>query len=176
MIIENIYYIIAGIAYGIFILKFLISQFAGDVDLDIDGDAEPEFDVSSLLSFKGLLHFAMGLSGWLAGCNFFTGSVTWVDWIIGSVLGILLVIILYFTYKLCTKLQHIPTNVSTLREQLFGKEGRIRYCVNNVYYVGLNICGEDGTFACENTRQVALEVGQKVVILGFNKETNLYQI
>lgn len=39
---NNLYYILGGIAYGIFILQFIISWVAGefDVDVDFDGDAD----------------------------------------------------------------------------------------------------------------------------------------
>lgn len=38
---NNLYYILGGIAYGIFILQFIISWVAGefDVDVDFDGDS-----------------------------------------------------------------------------------------------------------------------------------------
>ena len=51
---NNLYYILGGIAYGIFILQFIISWVAGEFDVDVD------FDVSDVVSFKGFIHFFMG--------------------------------------------------------------------------------------------------------------------
>ena len=56
---NNLYYILGGIAYGIFILQFIISWVAGEFDVDFDGDA----DVSDVVSFKGFIHFFMGFGG-----------------------------------------------------------------------------------------------------------------
>lgn len=47
---NNLYYILGGIAYGIFILQFIISWVAGEFDVDFDAD----FDVSDVVSLKDL--------------------------------------------------------------------------------------------------------------------------
>ena len=61
------YYILGIISYGIFIVQFILSNLGfGDTDIDIDLDGDIDFDVSDLLSFKGLIHFLMGFSGWLS--------------------------------------------------------------------------------------------------------------
>ena len=60
------YYILGIISYGIFIIQFILSNLGiSDTDLDVDFDGNVDFSVSDLLSFKGLIHFAMGFSGWL---------------------------------------------------------------------------------------------------------------
>lgn len=99
------YYILGIISYGIFILQFILSNFGGDAELDIDFDGEWDIDTSSLLSFKGLIHFAMGFSGWLM----LTGKVTTFTVCIGIAIGVLFVIALYYLYKLCMKLNSEPT-------------------------------------------------------------------
>ena len=61
------YYVLGIISYGIFIVQFILSNLGfGDTDIDIDLDGNVDFDVSDLLSFKGLIHFLMGFSGWLS--------------------------------------------------------------------------------------------------------------
>ena len=79
------YYILGIISYGIFIIQFLLSNFFGwgDLDLDIDFDGEPDFGLGDVLSFKGLVHFAMGFSGWLM----LAGKVTLTTLAIASVIG-----------------------------------------------------------------------------------------
>ena len=50
---SNIFLIIALITTGIFVIQFILSIFFGDIDTEIDIDA----DISSVVSFKGLTHF-----------------------------------------------------------------------------------------------------------------------
>lgn len=102
----NLYYLVATIAYGIFIVQFILSWFGGDTDLDVDLDGELDMDVSDVVSFKGLVHFLMGSFGWLSLKNM-TSNIEWYDYLIALVIGILFVVILYYLYKLCLKLQHL---------------------------------------------------------------------
>lgn len=78
-----------------------------------DLDGELDMDVSDIVSFKGLVHFVMGASGWLKH------SIEWYDYLIALICGILFVVILYYLYKLCLKLQHqvIPEKGEALMEQ-----------------------------------------------------------
>lgn len=99
------YYILGIISYGIFIIQFILSNFGGDTELDVDFDGEGDFDTSSLLSFKGLVHFAMGFSGWLM----LVGKVNVFTIGIGVAVGILFMVILYYLYKLCMKFHSEPT-------------------------------------------------------------------
>lgn len=57
---SNIFLIIALITTGIFVIQFILSIFFGDIDTEIDVDA----DISSVVSFKGLTHFGIGF-GWV---------------------------------------------------------------------------------------------------------------
>ena len=82
---NNLYYILGGIAYGIFILQFIISWVAGEFDVDVDFDGDADFDVSDVVSFKGFIHFFMGF-----------------------VIGLVFVFMLYHLYKFCMKLQNLP--------------------------------------------------------------------
>lgn len=99
------YYILGIISYGIFIIQFVLSNFGGDTELDVDFDGEGDFDTSSLLSFKGLIHFAMGFSGWLM----LTGKVTTFTICMGIVIGFIFMLLLYYLYKLCMKFHSEPT-------------------------------------------------------------------
>lgn len=134
----NFYYLIAGIAYGIFILQFLISQFFGDVDVDIDADGDADFDITSLVSFKGLIHFCMGCFGWLSLKQFNMGHVTYMDWFLGFLIGIIFLIVLYFIYKLATKFNHVPKTDSNL----VGKTGIIKFVTEEGYCVSIINNGE----------------------------------
>lgn len=103
------YYILGMISYGIFLIQFLLSFIGGDsdldADLDVDFDGQSDFSFSDLISFKGLIHFLMGLSGWLM----VTGSPTPLNIVIGCFVGIGFMFILYYIYKLMLKLHSEPT-------------------------------------------------------------------
>lgn len=103
---NNLYYILGGIAYGIFILQFIISWVAGEFDVDFDGDAD--FDVSDVVSFKGFIHFLMGFGGWTSIKQLLGYEVTRIDWLIGFFIGLVFVFMLYHLYKFCMKLQKLP--------------------------------------------------------------------
>lgn len=58
---SEVYYLLAAISYGIFLVQFILSWFGGDTDLDVDLDGELDMNVSDIVSFKGLIHFIMEL-------------------------------------------------------------------------------------------------------------------
>lgn len=139
---SNIYYLVAAIAYGIFIVQFILSWFGGDTDMDVDLDGELDMDVSDVVSFKGLIHFLMGSSGWLCLKESVSGSIQWYDYLIALFLGIVFVVILYYLYKLCLKLQHQV--VPETGQALVGKVGII-YLVSDCYYLTIEINGRTDT-------------------------------
>lgn len=100
------YYILGAISYGIFIIQFILSNFGfSETDLDVDFDGDADFSVSDLLSFKGLIHFAMGFSGFLMLIE----KVNVLTISIACVVGIALMFVLYLVYKLCMKFNSEPT-------------------------------------------------------------------
>lgn len=60
---SEIFMLLALVSTGIFLLQFVISIFFGGLDIDVDGDTNVDFDLGSLFSFKGLIHFLIGF-GW----------------------------------------------------------------------------------------------------------------
>lgn len=127
------YYILGIVSYGIFIVQFILSNFFGwtDLNFDIDCDGDADFGLSDILSFKGLIHFAMGFSSWLM----LTNKITISSIAIASLIGIIFIIILYWAYKLCLRFNSEPSIPSG--EQLIGKEviistplNEIEYCAN----------------------------------------------
>lgn len=97
----------------------LFSSYSLGGDTDLDG----ELDMDDIVSFKGLVHFVMGASGWLCIKHSVSHSIEWYDYLIALICGILFVVILYYLYKLCLKLQHqvIPEK----GEALVGRIGTI---------------------------------------------------
>ena len=101
---EQIYYGVAAIIYGIFIIRFILSWIGGDFDMDVDTD----LDLSDVVSFKGATHFLMGFFGWLSVKSFTTHNVEWWDFLIAFALGVIFVIILYYVYKFLMTLELKP--------------------------------------------------------------------
>ena len=159
------YYTLGIISYGIFIIQFLLSFISGDTDLDVDFDGETDFSFSDLISFKGLIHFLMGLSGWLM----ITGKVTTINVLTACIIGIIFMVVLYYIYQLALKLQHIPTRKE-------GKE-RIGSIVTICYpsVVGNQcICVYNGTEEINCIAKSPLIVGDSRVILEY--ENGIYYI
>ena len=54
----NVYFFAALVSTGIFLLQFILSIFFGsmDTDIDVNADGNADIDMSSVLSFKGLIH------------------------------------------------------------------------------------------------------------------------
>ena len=102
------YYILFAIVFTIFIIKTIISWVAGEVDVDFDLDGDIDFDISSMFSFKGILHFLMGFSSYLSVVAYFdTNKFSTLDYINSICIGILFMVGLWYLYKLMMKFNHI---------------------------------------------------------------------
>lgn len=115
----QIFWLIALVATGIFLVQFVLSIFFGDVDVDVDGDADVDTDMSSMVSFKGLVHFGIGF-GWtmvLAGQPTMSAVVTAV------IIGIVFVVVLWRLYILAFRLQ--SEHKAEKPQAIVGREGRI---------------------------------------------------
>ena len=124
---EQIYYGITIVIYGIFIIRFILSWIGGDFELDADADV----DLGDVVSFKGATHFLMGFFGWLSTKLLMTHSLEWYDYLIGFILGIIFVIILFYVYKFMMKLESMP--ILLTGKDLIGHSAKI--------YLH---CGKDG--------------------------------
>lgn len=102
------YYILGMISYGIFLFQFLLSVIGADTDLDVDLDGDADLDASSLFSFKGLIHFLMGFSGWLM----LVGKISYFTVCTAVVVGVVFMILLFYLYKLCMRFHSEPTEKS----------------------------------------------------------------
>ena len=116
---EQIYYGIAIVVYGIFIVRFILSWVGGDFEIDADAD----LDLSDLVSFKGATHFLMGASGWLSIKGLTTHNIEWYDYIAAIALGLIFVVILYFVYKFMMSLEKKPQILTG--KQLVGKDAKV---------------------------------------------------
>ena len=102
------YFILFWVCFCFFILKTLISFFAGDTDIDFDADGDIDFDVSTLFSFKGVMHFLLGFSSFLSLVAKFSeaASLSWYHYLIAIGVGFIFMVGLFYLYKLMMKLNH----------------------------------------------------------------------
>lgn len=167
---EQIYYTVAAVIYGIFIIRFILSWVGGDFDIDTD------LDLSDVVSFKGITHFLMGFFGWLSVKSFTTHNVMWYDYLIAFVLGVIFVIILYYVYKFLMKLENKPQILSG--KNLIGSTAKV-YLVSSTidadtlfkYVVTAN--NGIGTVEIPAKSRESYKVGDSVVIKDY---VNAYYI
>ena len=167
---EQIYYTIAVIVYGIFIIRFILSWVGADFDVDTD------LDLSDVVSFKGLTHFLMGFSGWLSVKSFTTHNVMWYDYLIAFILGVIFVIILYFVYKFLMKLENKPQILSN--EDLIGSIAKV-YLVSptidadTLFKYIITVDNGIGTIEIPAKSRESYKIGDSVVIKDY---VNAYYI
>lgn len=126
---ENIIYVIAIVCLGIFIIRVILALIGCDTDFDADAD----FDLGDLISFKGVLHFLIGFSGYLSYRfqeKLYTGThdIAWA-----CVIGLIVMILLYFTYMLLAKLDSPQKQLDP--ELLIGYNGRIDTVVDEEKHI-----------------------------------------
>lgn len=100
----NVYFFSALVSTGIFLLQFILSIFFGsmDTDIDVNADGNADIDMSSVLSFKGLIHFCMGFGWFMYLCQ----PPYIVLHYLGAVIsGSFFIFVLAWIYKLCYKLK-----------------------------------------------------------------------
>lgn len=114
---NTIFLIIALVTTGIFFIQFILSIFFGDMDADVDMDA----DISSVVSFKGLTHFGIGF-GWYM---YLAGNTEIQSLVIAILIGLFFVFAVWFLYKKAYQLQQV--NRSEQTEQLVGRECTIYF-------------------------------------------------
>lgn len=139
----NVYLFAALVSTGIFLLQFVLSVFVGsmDTDIDVNTDGNADLDMSSVLSFKGLIHFCMGFGWFMYLCPV---PYTPLHYLGAFVSGVFFVLILAWIYKLCYKLKQ--ENKPEKGQDLIGRRCEIYMCPkesekNNpdyVVYIAIN--------------------------------------
>lgn len=121
---STIFLTVAIVATAIFLVQFIVSIFFGDIDTDVDMDT----DLGSVISFKGLTHFCIGM-GWYMYISQGTDISSYVA---GILVGLVFVLVLWFLYKKAWQLQN--ENRPEKPEALLGRECTI-YTQNVDRYV-----------------------------------------
>lgn len=106
----------------LFAVKLMMSWFAGDIEMDVDFDGIDDFDVSGAFSFKGLVHFLLGFSSYLflranmAEVDKLNGVAQFgiMDYMMATFIGVILMFVLFYGYKLALKANNSSKNPSDL--------------------------------------------------------------
>lgn len=114
-------------------------------EFDLDASSGPDFDMGDLFSFKGIVHFCIGFSGWLNIGVKIWGHLCIVEYITAIIIGAIFMLILYFSYKLIhSNLEHVPSN-PTLKD-FVGQRGKIYLTSHNreelIYYITVTFNGK----------------------------------
>lgn len=169
---EQIYYGIAIVVYGVFIIRFILSWVGGDFEIDADAD----LDLSDLVSFKGATHFLMGVSGWLSIKSLITHNIEWYDYIAAIALGLIFVVVLYFVYKFMMSLEKKPQILTG--KQLVGKDARVYLktgydSIDDTYRYIITVDNNVGTMEYPAKSKSVYNVGDSVTISDY---ANAYYI
>lgn len=164
---ENIIYIIAGVTFCIFGIKLFAALSGIDCEADID------FDFGDIISFKGIVHFLMGFSGVLS-YKFHYGTYNGLkDIAIAAIIGLIVMILLYFTYILIYKLDSPLKTPSG--EQLVGRRARISSIDNkDEHLYSIDVVVDMNSITVRAKSDKSYKVGDEVIISQFTD--NLYLI
>ena len=116
---------IACISLAIIVIMLLVSLFVGaDSDIDIDGDGDANFDLSGIVTPKGIVQFIAGFSWYLVLIKpHHGGTWYWYDWLIGFAIGLTIMTVMALLYWAMSKLNN--ENTFEKGEDLVGKTGTI---------------------------------------------------
>ena len=146
---REIYYLIAGIAYTLFIVQFILSWIGADIDFDSD------VSVGDIVSFKGLLHFVLGFISYLC----LASTYTWKTYLVAVIIGIIFMVIIYYCYKLCMNLKN--ESMPFEGKDLVGKTAKITLPTENGYYVMVGLA----TFKVNSSDPY--KIGDEVIIKNY---------
>ena len=167
IIFSNVYYAIFFICAAITILKLLLALVLGDLDFDVDADSVMDFDLGSIFSFKGILHFLLGASMWLSLIRHFIGFIAWYHYIIAAVIGIIFAVVLFLLYVfLITQLS--SENKLKQGAELIGTEGVVNWTVDDYANVVISNNGERQTIDCV-IKGTKVKAGQRVTIIAYEE-------
>jgi hypothetical protein len=158
------WYVIVLIASSVlFLLTTIGSLFFGNIDIDLDADVDVDsgFLLSDVISFKGLIHFAIGFSLVLTLMQ----EVTIVSVSIGVITGVIFVAVLFFLYKLIfEKLQQNIKYTNEIKEmdaEVYFWDDKLK--IGEVF---ITLEGRPVTITLECPEEIHFEKGQKIKVSG----------
>jgi hypothetical protein len=157
------YVIVLIVSATLFLLTTIGSLFFGniDVDLDTDVDVDSGFIMSDIISFKGLIHFAIGFSLVLTTMQ----EVSFISISAGTVTGIVFVLVLYYLYKFAfEKLQQSMKYTNDIKEmdaEVYFWDDKLK--IGEVF---VTLEGRPVTVTLECPEEIHFDKGQKIKVSG----------
>ena len=167
--------ILALFTSAILVGQLLIGFFIGaDSDIDVDGDASGDFDMSTIFSPKGILQFICGSSWYLTAIG--KEVLEFSDYAIAGCIGILFTLIMVGVYWMMYKLQ--KEIIPETGNKLIGRRGTVylRKTNNqNAYIIDIEINGRlQALEVMSEDSNKTYQTGDLVVIKKY--EENIYYI
>lgn len=158
------WYVIVLIASAsLFVITTIGSLIFGNMDIDANADLDvgSGFLLSDVISFKGLIHFAIGFSLCLTLMHEFTVKSS----IIGAITGIVFVLVLCYLYNyLFRKLQHnlkYTHEINNMEAEVYFWDDK-----SKIGEVFITLEGRPVTVSLESSESLNLEKGQKIRVSG----------
>lgn len=159
---------IALISACLVVVQLIMTLITGglDLDLDFDGDASADFDMSSIVSPKGILHFLFGASWYLVLVQPIRENGIWLfrDWIISIIVGLVIAIFIILLYYWLSKLACEKEKESG--NDLIGRTGYVYLNTGNGNYdINISISGANTIIqVTSESKNSTLKNGTDVVI------------
>lgn len=154
---STIFLTVAIVATAIFLVQFIVSIFFGDIDTDVDMDT----DLGSVISFKGLTHFCIGM-GWYM---YISQGTDISSYVVGILVGLVFVLVLWFLYKKAWQLQN--ENRPEKPEALLGRECTIYTQNGDRYVVQIAVNGALREMDVRSLEGRKYRTGDRAVIVRF---------
>lgn len=176
----SFYGFIALITSCIFVIQFILGLIGGigdsldidvdadaDTDVDVDSDGGAGFELSSLMSPKGFLHFLLGGSWYLVLAEYVRGNVTWYDYLIAIGVGFLTALMMGLLYWVMMKLESKPKQEEGL--ELVGRSGEIYLSDSerNRHVINVVISGSKTDLTTKSKSGKAYKIGELVTIVEY---------
>ena len=181
---NSVYGIIALISGGVMLLQLVLTLIFGgldigaDVDTDTDTDSDTDsgssgsFELVSLISPKGILHFLVGGSWYLVLAEYVRGSLLPYDWVLAIVVGFVCSLLIGLLYWGMYKLQ--CEKVKECGEDLVGRSGEIYLCMDTNFEIFVPINGMKSRLIVLSKSNKKYKTGDVCTIVSY--ENGVYYI
>lgn len=162
--------ILALFTSAILVSQLLIGFFIGaDSDIDVDGDASGDFDISTIFSPKGILQFICGSSWYLVLIG--KQVLGFTDYVVAGCIGLIFTLIMVGVYWMMYKLQ--KEIILETGEKLVGRKGTVylKRTNLNTYIIDIEINGRLQALEVRSEDESKIyQTGDLVVIKKYENE------